>query len=211
MTWEGRLFSEDETRTLLSRDEGQFLEFKSLWDQEAGQPRALDRRRVRDTVAEYVAAFADADGGILLLGVEDDGRPTGHGYPEEAVADFITVPERRLRPQVRCRFDRIRIDGSEILVFDVPNAPEAVMVEANGFPYVSATRWCGNPRRLSTSGRRRIAGSGTNNGFDSKPRSAISIWSWRSGSSNPQPSGADPSKKCSIASGCFSPTRRGGA
>lgn len=36
MTWEGRLFSEDETRTLLSRDEGQFLEFKSLWDQEAG-------------------------------------------------------------------------------------------------------------------------------------------------------------------------------
>lgn len=29
MTWEGRLFSEDETRTLLSRDEGQFLEFNA--------------------------------------------------------------------------------------------------------------------------------------------------------------------------------------
>jgi predicted HTH transcriptional regulator len=31
--------------------------------------------------------------------------------------------------------DRIHIDGGELLVFDVPNAAEAVMVEANGFPY----------------------------------------------------------------------------
>lgn len=135
MTREGRLFSENEVRTLLNRDEGQFLEFKSLWNQEAGTPRPLSRRQVRDTIAEYVAAFANADGGALLLGVEDDGRAIGHAYPEETIADFIAVPERRLRPPVRCRLDRIRIEGSEILLFDVPNAPEAVMVEANGFPY----------------------------------------------------------------------------
>ncbi len=130
-----RLFSESEIRTLLNRDEGQFLEFKSLWDQATGDPKPLDRRKVRDSVAESVAAFANADGGVLLLGVDDDGRPTGHGYPEEAVVEFVGVPERRLRPPVRCRVDRMRVDGSEILIFDVPNAPEAVMVEANGFPY----------------------------------------------------------------------------
>lgn len=135
MTRGGRLFSEDEIRALLTRDEGQFLEFKSMWDQEAETPRTLKRPQVRDTIAECVAAFANADGGLLVLGVEDDGRPTGHGYPEEAVRDFIAVPERRLRPSVRCRIDRFRIDGSELLVFDVPNAAEAVMVEANGFPY----------------------------------------------------------------------------
>lgn len=135
MTDGGRLFSEEEIRGLLARDEGQFLEFKSMWDQEAATPRALKRAQVRDTIAEYVAAFANADGGLLVLGVEDDGRPTGHGYPEEAVRDFLAVPERRLRPPVRCRIDRFRIDGGELLVFDVPNAAEAVMVEANGFPY----------------------------------------------------------------------------
>lgn len=135
MTGPAGLFSEDEIRALLARDEGQFLEFKSLWDQEAEMPRALKRSQVRDTIAEYVAAFANADGGVLLLGVEDDGRTTGHGYPEDAVRDFLAVPERRLRPPVRCHSGRIRIDGGEILVLDVPNTPEAVMVEANGFPY----------------------------------------------------------------------------
>ena len=57
------LFNESELRNLLERDEGQFLEFKSLWDLSGDSPRALDRRTVRDCIAEYVAAFANADGG----------------------------------------------------------------------------------------------------------------------------------------------------
>jgi ATP-dependent DNA helicase RecG len=135
MTGGGHLFSEKEMRALLNRDEGQFLEFKSMWDQESETPRTLKRPQVRDTIADYVAAFANADGGLLVLGVEDDGRPTGHRYPDDAVRDFMAVPERRLRPAVRCRVDRLRIGGSELLVFDVPNVAEAVMVEGNGFPY----------------------------------------------------------------------------
>ncbi|MBE3132988.1 MAG: ATP-binding protein, partial [Acidobacteria bacterium] len=97
------LFTEQELRNLLERDEGQFLEFKSLWDLSTGSRHVLDRRQARDFVAEHVAAFANADGGTLLLGVEDDGTPTGHGYPADAVADLLAVPERRLRPEVRCR------------------------------------------------------------------------------------------------------------
>lgn len=133
---------------MLAREEGQFLEFKSLWDQGADTQRSLERRQVRDTIAEYVAAFANADGGTLLLGVEDDGRPTGHGYPEEAIEDFLLVPERRLRPAVRCPVERIAIDGAEILAFDVPNVPEAVMVEANGFPYRVGDRVVREPQEV---------------------------------------------------------------
>lgn len=133
---------------MLAREEGQFLEFKSLWDQGEDTRRSLERRQVRDTIAEYVAAFANADGGTLLLGVEDDGRPTGHGYPEEAIADFLLVPERRLRPAVRCPVERIAIDGAEVLAFDVPNVPEAVMVEANGFPYRVGDRVVREPQEV---------------------------------------------------------------
>lgn len=125
----------EEVRALLQREEGQFLEFKSLRDRSGPSPRALDRRAVRDCIAEYVAGFANADGGTLLLGVEDDGTHTGHEYPEEAIADFFSTPERRLRMPVACRTGRVELDGREILVFEVPMAPEAVMVEGNGFPY----------------------------------------------------------------------------
>ncbi len=129
------LFTESELRALLDREESQFLEFKSLWDQSRDPPRPLERRKARDFVAESVAAFTNADGGTLLLGVEDDGTPSGHGYPGEVLDKLFAVPERRLRPSVRCVVQRISIDRKEILVFQVPSAPEAVMFVGNGFPY----------------------------------------------------------------------------
>jgi len=95
------LFTEAELRALLLREEGQVLDFKSLWDKSGSPPRVVDRRAVRDWIAEYVAAFANADGGTLVLGVDDDGTPSGHGYPEEAIPEFLAVPERRLRPAAR--------------------------------------------------------------------------------------------------------------
>ena len=142
------LFTESELRALLEREEGQFLEFKSLWDLSTGKRRALERRKARDLVAERVAAFANADGGTLLLGVEDDGVPSGHGYPEEAIADLLAVTERRLRPPVRCAIQRIHIDSHEVVVFQVPIAPEAVMLEANGFPYRVGDRVLREPQEV---------------------------------------------------------------
>lgn len=129
------LYSEEEIRELLERDEGQFLERKSLWDRDPPTPRPLKRRAVRDFVAECVAAFANSDGGDLLLGAEDDGEPTGHGYPEEAIREFFSVAKHRLRPPVAVRTQRAQIEGKEILLIHVPPAARAVLVEGNGFPY----------------------------------------------------------------------------
>ncbi|HXH07186.1 MAG TPA: ATP-binding protein [Vicinamibacterales bacterium] len=129
------IYSEQEIRALLERDEGQFLERKSLWDRTRVGLRPLDRRVVRDFIAEYVAAFANADGGDLLLGAEDDGEPTGHGYPEEAIAEFFRVPERRLRPPVTVRTQQVHFDGKEMLLIHVAPTERAVLFEGNGFPY----------------------------------------------------------------------------
>ncbi|HRS37185.1 MAG TPA: ATP-binding protein [Thermoanaerobaculia bacterium] len=78
-------FSAKELRRILQRDEGKFLEFKSLRERDpAHQPRRpIYRRTVRDWIAEYAAAFSDADGGTHFLGVEDDCSPTGINYPRE--------------------------------------------------------------------------------------------------------------------------------
>ena len=90
-----------ELRTILSRGEGQFVEFESAWDRSAKPPRPLSRRAVRDKIADAVAAFANADGGLLLVGVDDDGTATGHGYPDHVTDDFLAVPHRCLTPALR--------------------------------------------------------------------------------------------------------------
>lgn len=128
------LYSTAELKRLIGQGEGQFIEFKSLWDLKDGQRKSLSRRAVRDFAAEYVAAFANADGGVLLLGVDDDGTPSGHSYPDEAVRDIIAVPERRLRHAMQIDVQQLSLDDHKIIVFQIPIAPEAVMVDGDGFP-----------------------------------------------------------------------------
>lgn len=118
---------------LLAQGEGQYLELKSLWHGPPDRRGHRERKAVRDEVARYVAAFANASGGTLVLGVEDDGKPSGHGYPADVVEQILAIPTHRLNPpQTAGR--RVTWEGHELLVFDVASAAKAVMVTGNGFP-----------------------------------------------------------------------------
>lgn len=129
------LFTPTTLRELISHGEGQFLELKGTWSYAAEPPRELPKRQVRDMVAEYVAAFANADGGTLVVGVEDDGTPTGHNRSEDELAKLLAVPERRLRSPLSCDHQLLELDGVEVLVIEVGSAPRAVMIDGNGYPY----------------------------------------------------------------------------
>ena len=48
---------------LIIQPEGQYFDRKSLWHGPEGAKRPRNRRDVRDEIARYVAAFANADGG----------------------------------------------------------------------------------------------------------------------------------------------------
>lgn len=129
------LFTAGSLQDLISHGEGQFLELKGTWSYREEPPKPLAKKRVRDTVAEYVAAFANADGGTLVIGVEDDGTPTGHGRSDEEIANLIAVPARRLRSPMSCDHQIIELDGEQVLVIEVGSAPRAVLVDGNGYPY----------------------------------------------------------------------------
>ena len=130
----GAIFTESELLARIGRGEGHFLAFESAWDWSDGTRRPRPRREVRDRIAEVVASFANADGGLLLLGVDDDGTPSGHGYPDTVVEGLLAVPSKRLDRRVSCRAARGRIGDAEVLIFETGMAPEAVMVEENRFP-----------------------------------------------------------------------------
>ena len=140
--------TEDEIPRALSLGEGQFREFKSAWNRSSDPPRKVEWKSIRDKIADVVAAFANADGGLLLVGVEDDGQASGHGYNDDAVRGLLAVPESRLQPEIRCRTGRIEIDGKEVLVFEVPRSTEAVMVVADGFPYRVGAHILREPQEL---------------------------------------------------------------
>ena len=118
---------------LLSQPEGQYFDRKSLWHGPRDDSRPRKRDEVRDEIAEYVAAFANADGGTLVLGVEDDGEVTGHGYPADAIEDMLQTPRRRLTP-THPPGVLVEWQGKEVLLFEVASAERAVMVHGNGFP-----------------------------------------------------------------------------
>ena len=118
----------------LDQDEGQHFERKSLFEGPEGAKKSRPRRDIRDDVAENVAAFANAEGGILILGIEDeDLTVTGHNLPKRAVDDILATPRNRLIPQQPEGFV-VTVGDHELIVFDVPMEDVPVQVDGDGFP-----------------------------------------------------------------------------
>lgn len=73
----------DRVKNTIQLGESHFREFKSALE---GLPGAKKPRMVKEIcrdIAEALVAFANADGGELLIGVEDDGTITGVPHDEE--------------------------------------------------------------------------------------------------------------------------------
>ncbi len=117
----------------LDQDEGQHFDRKSLYEGEDSAKRSRNRRAVRDQVAEYVAGFANAEGGVLILGIEDDRTITGHQLPQDALNSILKTPSTRLKPAQPDGFI-MNVQGCELIVFDVPASDVPVQVIGDGFP-----------------------------------------------------------------------------
>lgn len=142
--------SEAKLRELIAADEGQYHDRKSLFAGPPGQKQPRDRRAVRDQIAEQVAGFANADGGVVIFGVEDDRTITGHAYSAEAVDVMLAVPQARLVPPQPNGY-RVTLGGFELLIFEVESAPRAVMVHGDGYPYrISDTTSQFSEQRINT-------------------------------------------------------------
>ena len=77
--------------------------------------------RVSDAqkLAKSVSAFANTDGGRLLIGVRDDGHPSGV-RSEEEIFMMHQAAYRYCRPEASIKFDTYHIDGRTIVIATVP-------------------------------------------------------------------------------------------
>ena len=105
----------DDTRTELTKKismgEDSTIELK----------RELPRR---DDLADEIAAFANARGGVILIGVDDDSTIVGLDRQEldQAEATVVQICRDSIDPVVHIVTDKLRIDDKELLKIEVPRS-----------------------------------------------------------------------------------------
>lgn len=132
---------------LIAEGESDELEFKSSlrWDLR----EAVVSKKIEEVIVKTVAAFANAQGGSLVIGVDDDGQVIGlsHDFQsfDEADRDHFELHLRNLLTQqlgtafvaskVQVRFHQV--DGADVCQVDVTAATEPLIVtskDKNGQP-----------------------------------------------------------------------------
>lgn len=113
-------------RAWLATGEDYHTEFKS------------DRKQLSDNdLVEAVVCLANGAGGVLLVGVEDDGQVTGaRPRHESGRTDPIRLQAliaNRTEPPIPCQVSVVTVDGADVLAVEVPNSPRIVGTAAGKY------------------------------------------------------------------------------
>ena len=110
--------------------EGQFFDRKSA-------------RKAPDDIVRHLVAFANASGGDLAIGVEDDGSISGFHYPGAKKAeDFTNAAHRHLRHMpVFYQTEEVPVINTHgekdmVLLFHIPSSSRQVITSSDGEAYL---------------------------------------------------------------------------
>ncbi len=127
------MISADDIRLLVQAGEGYNAEFK----------KAVPTK-VKD-ISEEVCAFANAAGGTLLIGVDDQNRLVGVKV-DNARRSALQNSLGEISPHLSCHLEMVEVDGKTIAVIEVPSGPKKPYV-LSGAIYV---RIGPNTQKLTT-------------------------------------------------------------
>ena len=109
----------------------------------------------RDDWADEIAAFANADGGVVLCGITDDGMPQGMSREQVVALDslLVEVCTDSIKPPVRIRSQHEELSGGErILLLEIPKGDSQ-----HDSPGGSHIRVGGSKRRMTNDEQLRLA------------------------------------------------------
>jgi hypothetical protein len=117
---------------LISDGEGQAVDFKDYG--------SVDSTDLQRDLARHIAAFATSGGGILLIGVRDDGAISGiNGADSVEGRDrwrkAIYAASRAVKPAIVVAPDFIEVNGGTVLTVRIPRGNEPVYYYSNR-PYI---------------------------------------------------------------------------
>ncbi|MBI3757363.1 MAG: putative DNA binding domain-containing protein [Deltaproteobacteria bacterium] len=98
--------------------EGQFFDRKSAFDRSGSRHKQRKASDVAWDIVETLSAMANADGGELVVGIEDDGTVTGMPHPGDKVGLFLRTPGDRnyIHPPLRYQAREVRTPDRMLLL-----------------------------------------------------------------------------------------------
>jgi len=114
---------EEEIRDLIRGGEGPKIEFKVDLEPER-----------KDEFLETVIAFSNTDGGLIILGINDNGQIKGYKGDEDSILKMV---HDSCEPSIEPQFKRYTIEDFPILVVEIqPGSNKPHLLKSRGVAYV---------------------------------------------------------------------------
>lgn len=119
------------------------MEIESLVARKEGQH--FDRKSARmkpENIVKPVIAFANADGGTLAIGIEDNGDITGTGYyGAYSLTDYLLAIKEGIKPKLKVTAKSLsyinkKAEEDEIYLIKVKPHPTSVVESKEGIVYL---------------------------------------------------------------------------
>lgn len=76
-----------------------------------------------DSLAEHIAAFANSDGGTVVVGADERGRITQGLYQDE-IESALRAASRKCRPVIPVAWEQMEAPGGAVIAINVARSPE---------------------------------------------------------------------------------------
>jgi ATP-dependent DNA helicase RecG len=115
--------------------ESHYREFKSALEGPPGNKKPRELKEVCDDIAKTLVAFANADGGELFIGIEDDNSVTGLQYQEDKTVQILKAHENYILKETPLPVKKaslIDYNGKKVAYFSVEKGSRYVHLTSKG-------------------------------------------------------------------------------
>ena len=115
--------------------ESYYREFKSALEGTLDNKIARDIKEICSDIAKTLVAFANADGGELFIGIEDDNTVTGIPHSDEKISLILNAPVNNVLDETPLPLKRaslINYSGKKVAYFSVEKGASYVHLTSKG-------------------------------------------------------------------------------
>lgn len=115
--------------------ESHFREFKSALEGADGRKKTRAVKDICKDIAEALVGFANADGGEIIIGVEDNSTVSGIHHPESDIEKLLNSPITHVHPNTpltNVQRSKVEFEGNLLLYFQTPKSSESIHLTSSG-------------------------------------------------------------------------------